>query len=531
MKKIVWIFSLMLVMSSCFKGKKVDLVIHNAKIHTLDETNTEYEAMAIQDGKIVEFGPERQILNKYRSKTDFDAGGKDVYPGFSDAHTHILLYAQQKLAADLSQVKSEEKAIVLLEKYKSHNSPKFIIARGFPTNLIKDKSKVLSFINQQLKDIPVFLITQDVHGSFLNQTAVNYLTKQDPKDPALKKATLTGYIGEQDFFRLLSSFPQYDETQLREKLFEIQDELLQYGIVAVHEMGLSYKDFNFLKRLTKDKRWLINISAYLLPSKENLQFLDKGMVIYPKFQVRGIKIFLDGTFGSESAAMDQAYKDGKNGVINYTKEELDSVLQFAYQHELQVAVHSAGDKSAEFFLSRIKELHLNVSNLQWRMEHLQKVSPKILKLMTNLHLIPSVQPYHAVSDAHWLNEKLTVDASYYAYRSLYNTNGILLIGSDLPIETFNPFEIIYAASTRKDRDGFPTNGFNIKEKISVLDAIKAYALYNPTVVGLDSKFGSLKTGKMAHLFVADRTISSSVDNLKNYAVKTYINGKEAYSVE
>ena len=52
------------------KGQKVDLIIHNAKIHTMDLSSSVQDAIAIRNGKIVEVGPERQILNKYRSSTD-----------------------------------------------------------------------------------------------------------------------------------------------------------------------------------------------------------------------------------------------------------------------------------------------------------------------------------------------------------------------------------------------------------------------------------------------------------------------------
>ena len=60
------------------KGEAVDLVIFNAKIQSLDEGNHTYQAMAIKDGKIVELGPDRQILNKYRYNQSVDAEGKEI---------------------------------------------------------------------------------------------------------------------------------------------------------------------------------------------------------------------------------------------------------------------------------------------------------------------------------------------------------------------------------------------------------------------------------------------------------------------
>jgi predicted amidohydrolase YtcJ len=85
-------FSLLLIvlLASCMKGEHVDLIIHNAQIHTMNEGMDVADAVAIRDGKIIEVGPERQILNKYRSDETIDALGRDVYPGLTDAHGHIF---------------------------------------------------------------------------------------------------------------------------------------------------------------------------------------------------------------------------------------------------------------------------------------------------------------------------------------------------------------------------------------------------------------------------------------------------------
>ncbi len=74
---------------SCMKGKKVDQIIHNASIYCLNDNNTTGEAMAISNGKIVEIGPERQILNKYRSEESIDVEGREIIPTFSDCNLQI----------------------------------------------------------------------------------------------------------------------------------------------------------------------------------------------------------------------------------------------------------------------------------------------------------------------------------------------------------------------------------------------------------------------------------------------------------
>ena len=113
------------------KGIHVDLVVHNAQIHCLDDQNTISQAMAIKDGIIVEVGPERQILNKYSADEFVDAEGKEIYPGFTDAHGHILLYVKQKLSLDLLDCKSLSELVTRTEKYQQKGQKKFIVGSGW----------------------------------------------------------------------------------------------------------------------------------------------------------------------------------------------------------------------------------------------------------------------------------------------------------------------------------------------------------------------------------------------------------------
>lgn len=524
MKKTFISFFISFFLLGCFKPEKADLVVFNAKIQTLDGINSTYQAMAIKDGKIIEFGPERQILNKYRSKKDYDAGGRNIYPGFTDAHTHLLLYAQQRLAADLSEVQSNEKLVITLEKYQSRNNHTFIIGRGLKVNSKDEKIALQKIITQKFPTIPVFLILNDAHSAIINQKGIDFLAKKQVL------ISSDGILEETDFFEAFGFFPTYPKEKIKEELFDIQSEFLQYGIVAVHEMGWSKDDYLFFQELTKNEAWILQVSAYLLPSKENIKLLKKGLPSTDKLQVVGLKIFLDGTFGSESAAVHQAYKDGTTGKLNYENnlKGLDSILIFASENELQIAAHAAGDKAIEQLLERIEINDLDINNLQWRIEHVQKINPEIIKKLSQIHLIPSLQPYHAISDMEWLKDKMTIDDYFYAYESLLNTSNIIAIGSDIPVEQFNPFQIIWAATNRKTSDG---KTFSSHEKLSLNDVLKAYSIYNAQIVHRENHTGTLEVGKDATFFSSNLKIDESFENTNNYSIRVFTKGKEVYSIE
>ena len=99
--KTVYFILFFSCLSSCMKTESADLVVFNAEINTMNENGDVAQAMAIRDGKVIEFGPDRQILNKYSYSNSIDARGKQIYPGFIDAHGHMISYAALLLGVDL----------------------------------------------------------------------------------------------------------------------------------------------------------------------------------------------------------------------------------------------------------------------------------------------------------------------------------------------------------------------------------------------------------------------------------------------
>ena len=148
------------------KGEDADLVVFNAEIHILNEGNKIVEAMAIKDGRIIEFGPDRQILNKYAYKSSIDARGKEIYPGFIDSHGHLLSYAELLLSADLVGSSSQKDMIERVVNYQDVNNKKIVIGRGWDQSLWDDSSfPDNQLLNESFKDTPVCLYRIDGHSA------------------------------------------------------------------------------------------------------------------------------------------------------------------------------------------------------------------------------------------------------------------------------------------------------------------------------------------------------------------------------
>ena len=104
MKNLFFFSLLLLLLTNCVKYKTADLVVHNARIYTVNEQFEVAQAMAIKDGKIMAIGKEHEIMNKYRADELMDAETRPIYPGFMDAHCHFFGSGLNSLAVDLSKV-------------------------------------------------------------------------------------------------------------------------------------------------------------------------------------------------------------------------------------------------------------------------------------------------------------------------------------------------------------------------------------------------------------------------------------------
>jgi predicted amidohydrolase YtcJ len=220
MKKYLLYITITLITSACYKGKSVDLVIYNAQIHTMDEAGHLFNAMAIKDGIIVEAGPERQIRNKYAADEEIDAKGKDIYPGFTDAHGHIFSYADQLLSANLVGSKSFDEVLVRLEKYQQKKHRPFIIGRGWDQSLWEDKAfPTNEKLSQLFPNTPVCLIRIDGHALIANDALlklakIDASTNIDGGIIHVNEGKCTGFLVDNAMNTIYELMPPFPEKEV-----------------------------------------------------------------------------------------------------------------------------------------------------------------------------------------------------------------------------------------------------------------------------------------------------------------------------
>ena len=548
MQKIIPVLLLAIAFTSCMKGESVDVVIHNAQVHVMDDKNSIFEAIAFKDGEIVEVGPERQILNRYSADEYIDAQKRDVYPGFTDAHGHIMSYAKQSLSVNLVGCRSYDEMIVLIEKYQSKNNSKFIVGRGWDQSLWKDQempdNKRLS---ELFPTIPVCLFRIDGHALLANDYLIqksNVIEKVN-SDSELNQGgyfimneadEFTGVMVDNAMNPILELIPDFSDKKMREKILEIQSELYGYGITGVHEAGLENSELKLLEKLIKKDELHLNIYGMLLPTKENIAFAKtNGVYTNKNLLIRSFKVYGDGALGSRGAFLKEAYSDhaGHHGYLTTSFKRMSEIADLCHSIGYQMNTHAIGDSTNRIMLELYQKVYNRNPDHRWRIEHAQIIDPIDFNLFAKAGVFPSVQPTHAVSDQRWavsrIGEQRMIGA--YAYKSLLDQFGMIAIGTDFPVELTDPFLTIHAAVQRKNADNFPALGFLPKEQITIEDCIKGMTIWAAFASFQEKQLGTLEKGKDATLVIFDRPVKSTGVYTPNFAHTTFIKGKKVYSVE
>lgn len=524
------------------KGQKADLVIHNAIIHIMDENETQYEAIAIKDGKILEVGPERQILNKYSSDETIDAEGKEMYPGFTDAHGHLMPYADMKLGANLFGCRTLEELLVRTEKYADKSNRKFIVGHGWDQSMWGgDILPTNEKLNELFPNTPVCLYRVDGHAVLVNQAALDKAKITNKSiipggQVTVENRVCTGLLLDNAMDSMSAVIPAYPEKNRINALMEIQEELFQYGITSVHDAGIANKDLPLFKKVAESKELKLNVYGMLRNSAENRTFVEKnGKVNWGNFYISSFKMFADGALGSRGALLKKPYSDAHNhlGIQTTTPEDMNNLAHFCLKHGYQLNTHAIGDSSNAILLNLYEKAYAVNQDHRWRIEHAQVVDPADFELFRKYNVLPSVQPTHAISDMRWVENRLGKDRMQgaYAYQSILKETGIIAIGTDFPFDRLNPFLTIFAATQRKNTDNQPSGGFRLEDGLSLMDCIRGMTIWGAIASFQEKYSGTLEKGKEANLILVERPLNSSRSFRENFSMLTVIKGEIVYRID
>ena len=542
MRNITFIQIIFMLITSCTVQKqKVNLIVTNAKVYTVNKNFDEAESFAVKDGKFIAVGKSAEVLLEYVSDTIIDLGGKSVYPGFYDAHCHFFGYGLNLQEANLADTKSFDEVIERVKQHSLKYPADWILGNGwdqndwdlkeFPTN---EKLDIL------FPNTPVVLTRVDGHAVIANSEALKRAglsinTKIEGGKLLVKDGKLTGVLIDNAIGLLTKVIPKSDKVLKSRLLLEAQDSCFSVGLTTVDDAGLSKEDVLLVDEMQKAGSLQMRIYAMLEPSADNIEyFVKNGPYKTESLNVRSIKLYADGALGSRGASLIDDYSDdpGNSGLIVNDPQQLKDICKIAYDNNYQVNTHAIGDSANRLMLNIYAGFLKGKNDKRWRIEHAQVVNPADFVLFREYSIFPSVQPTHATSDMYWAGKRLGDKRikNAYAYKTLLVQNGWIAAGSDFPIENINPLYGFFAAVARQDFQNYPKDGFQMEDALSREEALRAMTIWAAKSNFEENEKGSIEAGKLADFVVTDKDVMKiDIQVVPKVKVEqTYVGGKRVF---
>lgn len=546
---------------------KLAYIYYNTKIYTLDPARPQADAVAVANGRVLALGSLAEIrqLDGAKQAHAIDLKGATLLPGLNDAHTHFLWWALSLQEINLVGVDRLESVVEQVRARAALTPPgTWLTGLGWDKNLWGSDFPTKEALDRAAPDHPVALTSKDGHLLWVNSRALALcgIDEQTADPPG-------GEIGRDLHGQPTGIFKENAST-LIDRVLDVPNaaaevQALREALPLAHRAGLTglhtiedRAGLVALQRLHEDDT--LQLRTTVLPySHAAPGLIDLGLrqgFGDEMLRLGQVKFFLDGTLGSQTAAMFEPFLEpqapdhdhdgceGANkGILRMSEEAFLAEARHCLENGFAVAVHVIGDRAARLGLDVIEQVMSErrqsatlplPPRARNRLEHVQLLKAADLPRLARSGIIASVQPTHATTDRdtaerYWGMPRLTESGRGYAYKSLLLSGARLALGSDVPIEPIEPLRGIYAAVARK-RAGEDRPAWLPAERLTVEEAVRGFTQGCAYAAGDEDRRGIIAPGFAADFTALAQDIFTipEDDLLATPVTATIVDGKPVY---
>ena len=472
------------------------------------------QAVAILKGKILAVGSVEALLKSHPKALRVDLPGGTLLPGLIEGHAHVGGLGALAGKVDLVGLDSLPETLGRIRQWADAHPEGWLQGRGWDQNRWPAQAFPRALDLDALTGTrPACLQRVDGHAVWVNTAALAIAgigpDTPDPEGGRILKDAYgrpNGILLDAATELVTKHIPPPTEAEVEARLRAGLLALRADGFTAVADMGVEGRELAAYRRLAQAGSLPIRVFAYLahdhdLMLKELRPGKRKPLGF---FQVQGVKFYLDGALGSRGARLLAPYADEPTTkglwVTDPAKVATDAAITLRAGY--QPAIHAIGDAANRAALDLLATaMKKGKGTLPPRIEHAQIVTAEDAARFGRLGIVASVQPVHCTSDHSWTPARLgpeRVDEAF-PWRSFAAGGALLAFGSDAPVEEANPFIALAAAETRQGPQGDPPGGFLPGQRLSRLEAVRAYTGGNATALGRAKELGTLQKGAVADL--------------------------------
>lgn len=498
---------------------KRKILLYNARVYT-QANGLRVNSIAYNGSRITGVGNHLEHDPDFRSYARLDLKDKTVVPGLVDAHTHFFFFAQSLGIVSLQGDESIDASLKKIRSFAAGLGPNaWVVGEGYSPDRYRRRVEPDRYmLDKATGGRPAFIFSKDQHTAWVNSKALEAagIAEKTP-DPdggeiaRLDDGTPTGILREGPAIGLVFDLvpsPSHRENLRRYSL--ALDHAYRKGVTGVHSFD-GVDGFVFLSDLAEKGKTGVRINYY--PPVAKLSDLEKAKISFGAgsefFRICGVKIFADGSLGSQSALCFNKYVGSKKnyGIEVTPVPELKRLVKRAGRQGLPCAIHAIGDRAVSNVLEAFEAAPPLKGGLRHRIEHLQLIRRKDVARVRKLNVVASMQPSHCPSDIYMARKYWgRRAANAFVFRTLLDSGVDLAFGSDVPIEPLEPLAGV-AHAVRRARP-HSRDVFYPEQRITAAEALFGFTAGAAIAANQADSRGFLLPGYPADLVILDCDITT-----------------------
>ena len=324
----------------------------------------------------------------------------------------------------------------------------------------------------------------------------------------------TGILHEMFYSLPIPSIPENDFDDAIDQM--VQDNITRYGTTTIGEMFASAGELEAIAARSVAGRIPLRIEAFLRIADAQPQDIQSARAIEfsetDEFRLRGIKIFIDGGFSAQGAAILGEYRASRDGQpnqgrIGYSRGRLTGLVRACGDNEFQLAAHVNGERAQVLLCEAAAAAREGAAGYTpVRLEHAGNLltSPATMESWRSAEATPIPQATFLWTMGESIEESIELEGpeALFPFRTLFENGWDISSSSDGTGSEPRQFNSLFGVEIAVTRASWSGRSLSPDQAVSRMDALAMHTINAAKAMGLEDRVGSLEVGKHADFLVA-----------------------------
>ena len=517
----------------------------NGNIVTMDADDSHVEAVLTCGDRIEAVGTAeelRQLAGPCAKEVDLQGG--TLYPGFIDTHSHLEMYAAWVKYAYCGGTETMQEALDILQRHAAeHPDDPVVMGYGYDDTATRDgRGPTAQELDALFGDRPTLIVHISIHAAYVN-TVMLKMIGVDPDKPSDNVEVVcangrpTGRLTENMALRAIAQLPPINAADLKKGMLTAMEKYNAQGFTSTIGGGLGLgglagsMSLQVIGELEREGNMSVRchlpiFSGCYKEAKAAGLLESPGS---PYLRLHGIKLLTDGSIQAFTAAISDGYylqPDLRPDCI-LSQEEMDEFVYEAHAAGQRVIVHGNGDAAIERIILAVEKAQKRCprKNPHHLLIHCQMVSDSQLERMKAVGLEPSFFVLHVWN---WGDRHKAIFLGPEKTERIDPCGSAVRLGlpfslhADTPVLPQMTMQSVHTAVNRISRKG---ELFGPDQRVSPLEAMRAYTTYAAMMTLDEANRGSIEPGKLADFTLLDkdpRTVAP--ETIRDIAILSVVSG-------